>query len=98
MHVLVVRGTVKAGEAAPFLAAAKDYNAARVAAGVPAYRHLVRTDNGEQEYVFVVEFADEAEIDRVEQMIDAGDFAEPLAAMYRHLVADSVSAVRLREV
>jgi quinol monooxygenase YgiN len=98
MHVLVVRGTVNAGQDKEFLAAARDYNAAREAAGVPAYRQLVRAHDGGEEYVFVAEFADEAEIDRVEQMIDAGDFAEPLEAMYRHLVAGSVSVLRLREV
>lgn len=98
MHVLVVRGTVTAGHSDEFLAAARDYNAARTAAGVPAYRILARTADGGDEYVFVAEFADDAEIDRVEQLIDAGDFAEPLAAMYRHLVAGSVTAFRLRDV
>jgi hypothetical protein len=41
--------------------------------GVPAYRHLLRTD-------------------------DAGTFSEPLAQMYRHLVADSVTVARLCDV
>jgi hypothetical protein len=98
MHVLVVRGTVKSGEAAEFLAAAQDYNAARVAAGVPAYRHLLRTDDGGEEYVFVAEFDDDAGIDHAEGLIDAGTFSEPLARMYRHLVADSVTVARLRDV
>jgi hypothetical protein len=98
MYVLVVRGTVKAGEGVEFLAAARDYNGARVAAGVPAYRHLLRTDDGGEDYVFVAEFDDEAGIDRAEQLIDAGTFSEPLAEMYRHLVPDSVTVARLRDV
>ena len=98
MHVLVVRGTVNKGEAVPFLAAAEDYNAARLAAGVPAYRRLVRTDGGSEEYVFVAEFDDEAGIDRAEELIDAGTFSGPLAEMYRHLVADSVTVARLCDV
>jgi len=99
MHLLVVRGTVKPGEAAPFLAAADDYNAARLAAGVPAYRRLVRTDaGGNDDYLFVAEFEDEAGIDHAEQLIDAGTFNDPLNRMYEHLVEGSVTAARLRDV
>ena len=98
MHLLVVRGTVVAGQSREFLAAAGDYNAARAAAGVPAYRILQRTGNGGEEYVFVAEFADEADIDRVERMIDEGKFAAPLEAMYRHLVAGTVTSLRLQDV
>lgn len=99
MHVLVVRGTVKPGEAAPFLAAADDYNAARVAAGVPAYRRLVHTTSaGDEEYFFVAEFDDAAGIDRAEELIDSGTFEGPLTQMYEHLVEGSVTAMRLLEV
>ena len=100
MHVLVVRGTVKPGESADFLAAAGDYNAAREAAGVPAYRILARTDEGagEEHYVFVAEFDDEAGIDHAEDLIDAGTFSDPLNRMYAHLVEGSVSAMRLRDL
>ena len=99
MHVLVVRGTVKPGESAAFLAAAADYNTAREAAGVPAYRILVRTDDaGEEHYVFVAEFDDDAGIDHAEDLIDAGTFSDPLNRMYAHLVEGSVSAMRLRDL
>ena len=101
MHVLVVRGTVKPGESAPFLAAAEDYNAARLAAGVPAYRRFVRAgaeDGDGEEFFFVAEFDDEAGIDRAEDLIDAGTFGGPLTRMYEHLVEGSVSAARLREL
>ena len=100
MHVLVVRGTVKPGESAAFLAAAVDYNTAREAAGVPAYRILARTDaaSGEERYVFVAEFADEDGIDQAEELIDAGTFSDPLNRMYAHLVDGSVSATRLRDL
>ena len=99
MHVLVVRGTVKPGEASAFLAAADDYNAARTAAGVPVYRRLVRNDSsGKDEYFFVAEFEDGAGIDEAEELIDAGTFEAPLTEMYKHLVEGSVSALRLTDV
>ena len=99
MHVLVVRGTVKPGGSGAFLAAADDYNAARAAAGVPAYRVLARTDaTDEESYVFVAEFDDEAGIDHAEDLIDAGTFSDPLRRMYEHLVEGSVTAMRLRDL
>ena len=100
MHVLVVRGTVKPGRSATFLAAAADYNTAREAAGVPAYRILARADetSGEEHYVFVAEFADEDGIDRAEELIDAGTFSDPLNRMYEHLVEGSVTAMRFRDL
>src|SRR3954452_14881899 len=100
MEILLVRGVVRPGSHDAFIDASARYNSARDAAGLPVYRRLVETDAGDDDVVvFMCEFASVAEMERAEQMLESeAALKDTIAAMYEHLVRDSVSATALREV
>ena len=95
-----MRGLVRPGSHDAFLEASARYNKAREAAGLPAYRRLVDTDGGDDDVVvFICEFASAAEMERAEQMLESEtSLKDAIAAMYEHIVSDSVTAMTLRDI
>src|SRR6476646_390442 len=100
MEMLLVRGVVRPGSHDEFLETSARYNSARGAAGLPVYRRLMDTDAGDDDVVvFICEFADDAEMQRAERMLETdAALLDAIAAMYEHLVPDSVTATRLRDL
>jgi hypothetical protein len=100
MEILLVRGVVRPGSHNAFLDVSARYNSARKTAGLPVYRRLTEVNAGDDDVVvFMCEFADAVEIERVEQLLESdAALAEVIAAMYEHLVPDSVTATTLRDI
>ena len=100
MEMLLVRGVVRPGSHDAFLETSARYNTARQAAGLPAYRRLVDTDAGEDDcLVFMCEFASAAEMERTDHLLETDPaLKDAIAAMYEHLVPNSVTATTLRDV
>jgi len=100
MEILLVRGQVRPGSDDAFNAAAKRYNSARESAGLPAYRRMVdTTSGGDGQLVFMCEFADPAEIERADALLETEPtLKQAIAEMYEHLVPGSVTATTLRDV
>ncbi|HMC71459.1 MAG TPA: hypothetical protein VKJ07_20040, partial [Mycobacteriales bacterium] len=79
-----------------FLEVSARYNTARKSAGLPVYRRLADADDV---IWFMCEFADHAEMERAERMLESdAALVEVIAAMYEHLVPDSVTAMTLRDL
>ena len=95
-----MRGEVRPGGRDAFLETSARYNDARESAGLPRYRRCVDTTaDGEGPIVFICEFAEAAEIDRAEQLLDSNPaLKSAVAAMYEHLAPGSVTATTLRDV
>jgi len=100
MEILLVRGEVRPGSRDAFLETSARYNDARESAGLPRYRRCTDTTaGGEGPIVFICEFADAADIDRAEHLLESNSaLKSAVAAMYEHLVPGSVTATTLRDL
>jgi len=100
MEILLVRGQVRPERREAFNDAAARYNGARESAGLPTYRRMIDTSPGaDGELVFMCEFSDTAEMDRVDELLETDPvLKQAIAELYEHLVPGSVSTVTLRDV
>src|SRR4051794_27968566 len=101
MEILLVRGEVRSGSRDAFLETSGRYNDARELAGWPRSRRRIDTTAGAGGFavVFLCEFADAAEMQRVEEALETEPaLKDAIAAMYEHLVPGSVTATTLRDL
>lgn len=100
METLLVRGAVRRDAYDAFVATSTIYNSARQSAGLPVYRRLVETAVGDDALVvFICEFSDRAEMERADEALETNaELQAAVAAMYEHLVPDSVTASTMRDV